>query len=153
MKKIIFSKGEIAKGFSGVDIFLWIVGLSTLLGGVVGVSNIMLVTVKERTKEIGIRKALGATPASIVSLVMQESIVITTLAGYFGLMLAAGILWTVGFFMEKAGSKASLFKHPEVDMNIAIAATVVLIFAGALAGFIPARRAAKISPIEALRYE
>jgi putative ABC transport system permease protein len=135
--------------FSGLNIFLWIIGISSLVGGIVGVGNIMLVTVKERTKEIGIRKALGAIPASIIGLVIQESIVITTFAGVAGLLLASGILELIGYFTKSV----SFFQHPEIDLNIAVSSIVVLIIAGALAGYIPARNAAKVSPIEALRYE
>lgn len=139
--------------FTGINIFLWIVGISTLVGGIVGVSNIMLVTVRERTREIGIRKALGATPSSIVNLIIQESIIITVISGYIGLVLAALILRLVNFLLEQSPESMSFIKNPTVDINIAIAASIVLIFAGALAGFIPARKASKIHPIEALRYE
>lgn len=135
--------------FSGVGIFLWIIGCSTLVGGVVGVGNIMLVTVKERTKEIGIRKALGAVPASIIALIMQEAIVITTVSGFMGLLFASGALSLIGSLTKSV----TYFQHPQVDMNISISAIIILVIAGALAGFIPARNASKISPIEALRYE
>lgn len=135
--------------FSGVGIFLWIIGCSTLVGGIVGVGNIMLVTVKERTKEIGIRKALGAVPSSIISLVIQEAIVITTVSGFAGLLLASGALSLIGSVTKSV----TYFQHPEVDLNVALSAIIILVVAGALAGFIPARNASKISPIEALRYE
>ncbi len=135
--------------FSGVGIFLWIIGCSTLVGGIVGVGNIMLVTVKERTKEIGIRKALGAVPSSIISLVIQEAIVITTVSGFGGLLCASGVLSLIGSVTKSV----TYFQHPQVDMNVAFSAIIILVLAGALAGFIPARNASKISPIEALRYE
>lgn len=141
--------------FVGIAVFLWIIGISTLVGGIVGVGNIMLVTVKERTKEIGIRKALGATPNSIISFVLQESIIITTLAGYIGMILGMIALKAGGWFVERLGdnSKFIFFKNPEIDLGIAVSATILLICAGALAGYIPARNAAKVDPIEALRYE
>ena len=135
--------------FTGLNIFLWFIGISTLVGGIVGVGNIMMVTVKERTKEIGIRKALGAMPQSITSLVIQESIVITTFSGSIGLVLASGVLEVVSYFTKTV----SYFQHPEIDMHIALSALIILVVAGALAGYIPARNASKVSPIEALRYE
>jgi len=142
--------------FSGIAIFLWIIGISTLVGGVVGVGNIMLVTVKERTKEIGLRKSLGATPNSIIALVLQEAIVITTIAGYTGMIFGILILKLSAMLVNNMGDEGqafTFFKNPEIDIKIALLATFVLIIAGAIAGFIPARKAAKIRPIEALRYE
>lgn len=139
--------------FWGINLFLWIVGLSTLIGGVVGVGNIMLVTVKERTREIGIRRALGATPGSILNMIILEAIVITTLSGYIGLVLGVGVLKGVATIMEKMQLENNVFAAPSVDWTIAIGATVVLILAGALAGFVPARNASRTKPVEALRYE
>jgi putative ABC transport system permease protein len=134
---------------SGIRLFVWVIGVGTLLAGVVGVSNIMLIAVRERTREIGIRKAMGATPGSILGLVLQESIFITGIAGYAGLVMGV-------FVLEAAAqgiSGAEMFRNPEVDLGIAAAATVLLVLAGTVAGFIPARRAAAIRPIEALRDE
>jgi len=135
--------------FAGIRLFIWIIGIGTLIAGIVGVSNIMMIVVKDRTKEIGIRKAMGATPWSIISLVMQESVLITAVAGYIGLVLGVGLLELVS-----ANIPASeFFKNPAVDFRIAMSATLVLIFSGALAGFIPARKAAGIKPIVALKDE
>ena len=134
---------------TGIRLFVWIVGIGTLIAGVVGVSNIMLVAVAERTKEIGVRKALGATPRSIIGLILQESVLITAAAGYLGLVL--GIAALEG--LSKAVAGAEFFKDPSVDLRVALYATLLLVLAGAVAGFFPARRAAAIKPIEALRDE
>ena len=123
--------------------------LGTLLAGVVGVSDIMLVAVRERTKEIGIRKALGATPVSIIGLILQESVLITATAGYVGLVPGVAVLEGLGAALRGA----DFFRNPQVDLGLAVRATVLLIAAGAVAGFFPARRAAAIRPIEALRDE
>jgi putative ABC transport system permease protein len=131
----------------GIKIFVFIIGVFTLIAGVVGVSNIMMIVVKERTKEIGVRKALGASPWSIVSLIIQESIFITAIAGYVGLILGIGIVELIKFF----GLEGDFFKNPDVDLSIAITAVVLIVVAGALAGLFPAIKAAKVEPIEALR--
>jgi len=122
------------------------------------VSNIMLIVVKERTKEIGIRKAIGASPSSVIGLILLESIMITTIAGYIGLVLGTGLMEMINYFMvQSAGPtpdpQGTIFMNPTVDFNIAVSATLLLIVAGAIAGYIPAKRAASIKPIVALRDE
>jgi putative ABC transport system permease protein len=153
---------ETMKIFQAINIFIWIIGIGTLIAGVVGVSNIMLIIVKERTKEIGIRKAIGASPSSVIGLILLESVLITTIAGYIGLVLGAGLMEGINFIVEQqfaasaatnGGNGETLFRNPTVDINVAISATMLLVFAGTLAGYIPAKRAARIKPIEALRDE
>ncbi len=139
--------------FTGIEMFLWGVGLVTIVAGIVGVSNIMLIVVKERTREIGVRKALGATPASIIGLFLQESIAITLLAGYVGLLAGVGLIELINWAMINFQMEAEFFKNPKVDLGIAVKATLLLVVAGALAGFFPARKAAKVNPIEALKDE
>jgi putative ABC transport system permease protein len=134
----------------GMEAFIWIIGIMTIIAGIVGVSNIMMITVKERTKEIGIRKALGATPKKIVGMIVQESILITTIAGYVGLAAGILLLEAVGAMIPKEGA---VFANPEVKFEVAVAATLLLIIAGSLAGFFPALRAAKLKPVEALMDE
>ncbi len=139
--------------FLGIKTFVWFVGIGTLLAGIVGISNIMIIVVKERTREIGVRKAVGATPWSIVSLIMQESVLITAVAGYAGLVAGVGLLEGVNYIMEMAGVNVEYFNRPEIDFTTAISATIILIFAGAIAGFVPALRAARVNPVTALRSE
>ena len=135
--------------FLGIRIFIWIIGIGTIIAGIVGVSNIMMIVVKERTKEVGVRKALGATPGSIVSLILLESIAITSFAGYIGLMAGVGLLEIVRKYMPPS----DFFRSPEANIHIAVVAIVLLVAAGTIAGFIPARKAASIRPVEALRDE
>jgi len=139
---------QIMNLFAAIRIFIWIVGIGTIIAGIVGVSNIMMIAVKERTKEIGIRKSMGATPNSIILLILQESLFITGFAGYVGLVLGVGLLELISPHLE-----SDFFKNPEADIQVAISATIVLIFAGLVAGYIPARKAASIKPVEALRDE
>jgi putative ABC transport system permease protein len=136
--------------FASIRLFIWIIGIGTIIAGVVGVSNIMMIVVKERTQEIGIRKALGATPWSIVSLILLESVLITSFAGYIGLVMGVGLLELVSPVFANSDT---FFKNPEVNISVALGATAVMVVSGMLAGFVPARKAAKIQPIEALRYE
>jgi putative ABC transport system permease protein len=139
--------------FLGINSFIWFVGLGTLMAGIVGVSNIMIITVKERTREIGIRKALGATPFSIVSTLLMESIVVTGVAGYAGLVMGVGLIELISYALNSVGAQLPYFKNPEIDFQVAITAIILLIVVGALAGLVPAMRAAKIMPIEAMRAE
>lgn len=140
---------DIIQLFLGIRIFIWIIGLGTLIAGIVGVSNIMYIVVKERTKEIGIRKAIGAKPNSIILMILLESLFITCVAGYFGMSFGIFIVEMVSKNIPSSG----FFRQPGVDMRVAIAATVVLVIAGLTAGFFPARKAAKIKPVIALRDE
>lgn len=146
---------QMSQGVSIIRTALWIIGIFTLLSGIVGVSNIMLITVKERTREFGIRKAIGATPWSILRLIIIESIIITTIFGYIGMLCGIGAnLYmdaTMGHEMVDAGIfKQSMFLNPTVGFDVCIEATLLIVIAGTIAGLIPARKAAKIRPIEAL---
>ena len=133
---------------SNIAFFFWFVGICTIIAGVVGVSNIMLIIVKERTKEIGIRKALGAKPWSIIWMIVQESIFVTTVAGFAGLILSMALLEVVG-----PNIKVDYVLNPSVNVSRAITMVISLIIAGALAGFFPAWKAANIQPVKALSHE
>ena len=133
----------------GIGMFVWLIGLGTIVAGIVGVSNIMLISVKERTKELGLRKALGATPRSIIVMILTEALLITGVAGYFGLLAGLGAIELGRAFIPPSEQ----FRNPEMKLSLALAATGLMIAAGALAGFFPARRAAAVSPVVALRDE
>ncbi|MBL7900724.1 MAG: ABC transporter permease [Bacteroidia bacterium] len=136
--------------FLGINILIWIVGIGTLFAGVIGISNIMLIVVKERTKEIGVKRALGAIPSQIIGQVMMESVFLTTLAGYFGLLIGIALLELLN---SAIGDSGEMFLNPTVDLNTALKALTLLIVSGAFAGFMPARKAVFIKPVEALRSE
>lgn len=140
---------QVLNVLNAISLFVWIIGIGTIIAGIVGIGNIMMIVVKERTREIGIRKALGATPFSVVSLIIMESIFITSIAGYLGLVAGVFTLEAVSGMIEDPG----IFQNPSVDLTTASIATLVLIVAGTLAGLVPAIKAASISPIEALREE
>ena len=139
--------------FLGIKVFSWVVAIGTIFAGAVGVGNIMLIVVKERTREIGLRKALGATPASIIAMIMQESVFITAVAGYSGLVVGALVIEGVAQLLEAAGGSAGFFGAPEVEFKTAITALVVLVAAGVLASLMPAAKAAAVNPIVALQDE
>lgn len=149
---------QMDKGIGIIRTALWVIGLFTLLSGIVGVSNIMLITVKERTREFGIRKAIGAKPLSILRLIIVESIIITTFFGYIGMILGIAANQymdiTLGHKVMDIGiAQFSMFVNPTVGLDVCVEATLVMIIAGTLAGLIPARKAARIRPIEALNAE
>jgi putative ABC transport system permease protein len=135
--------------FTGIRGLVWIVGIGTLAAGVIGVSNIMLVIVRERTNEIGVRRAVGATPLSITAQIIFESLTLTTVAGYLGLVAGVGVVEIIGRAI--AATPSEMFQNPEVPFASALITLAILVVSGVLAGLIPARRAVKISPVEALR--
>jgi putative ABC transport system permease protein len=135
--------------FGGIRVFIWVIGIGTIIAGIVGISNIMLITVKERTREIGIRKALGATPGSIVNLILAESILITLCSGYIGLVAGVVVIESASAYLPAV----DMFQNPEVDIRVAVGAIILLVSAGLIAGFIPARKASRILPVAALREE
>lgn len=146
---------QIMMVLSGLKYFIWVIGLATLIAGVTGISNIMLITVKERTREFGIRKAIGASPRSIVMLVLLESVAIAMVFGYIGMLLGISLTSLVNFILERMSEASGeggikIFRDPTVDMGIIIGANCIMILAGLIAGYIPARRAVNIKPIEAL---
>lgn len=135
--------------FRRIRVFIWIVGVGTIVAGIVGVSNIMLISVRERTREIGIKKALGATPWAIVSQILLESLIVTGVSGYTGLVAGVGLLELVRTKLPPS----DFFRNPEVDLSVVFGALALLVFSGLLAGYFPARLAAKVNPIVALRAE
>ena len=148
---------ETMRIFNTINIFIWVIGIAMLISGVVGVSNIMRITVKERTNEIGIRKALGAKPRSILLSIVMESLVITTIFGYIGMICGIGVTELISMAVEASGGLSdgngmSVFVDPTVDLSIVISATLVLIVSGVAAGFAPAWNSVKVKPIEAMNY-
>lgn len=139
--------------FNGIQILTWIVGIGTLLAGVIGVSNIMLVIIKERTQEIGIQRAIGATPGKVITHIVAESVFLTVMAGYIGLALGVGLLELLNFALQQGAEDQIFFRNPEISFQMATAALAVLVVSGIFAGLIPARRAVSIKPIDAIRDE
>jgi putative ABC transport system permease protein len=140
---------RMASLFDAISAFIWIIGIGTILAGIIGVSNIMLISVRERTREIGVRKALGATPRTIVGQIVLEALVITSVSGYFGLLVGLGVIEVVRRYVPPN----DYFRNPEANLSVVVGATILLIISGVLAGFFPARMAARINPVEALRAE
>lgn len=149
---------------NGITFFIWIVGIGTLMAGIVGVSNIMLITVRERTREFGIRKAIGAKPSSILGLIIFESIMVTAVFGYVGMLAGIGLTEAINYGMEMAqtaapaasanpGENTTVFRDPTVSLTISIMATLLIIIAGVIAGYFPAKKAVKVSAVEAMRHE
>lgn len=148
---------------NGIAFFIWIVGIGTLMAGIVGVSNIMLITVRERTREFGIRKAIGARPSSILKLVITEAILVTAAFGYLGMITGIGLTEAINYGMEMAsagqsaggnpGENMTTFRNPTVNLGISLGATALIVAAGVLAGYFPARKAVGINAIEAMRAE
>ena len=142
--------------FKTINLFLWIVGLSTLVAGIVGVSNIMLITVRERTRELAVRKAMGAPRRSIITLVLTESVMVTVLFGYIGMVLGIGVIKLADIIVSastdptQTGSGSSVFLNPSVDIGVVLGATLIMIIAGLLAGYMPAKKAVSIKLVEAL---
>ncbi len=131
----------------------YFVGILVLISGIIGISNIMLIVVKERTKEIGIRRALGATPRNIRSQILSEAIFLTIIAGMFGIALATGVLVVVNMVLDSMPSESMMFANPSVDLFVVFVALLILIGSGLLAGFIPAQTAINVKPVDALRTE
>jgi putative ABC transport system permease protein len=136
--------------FIAISGISWIVGIFSLVAGAIGIGNIMLVSIKERTKEIGIRRSIGATPRMITGQIVQEALTLIMIAGYFGLLAGVGVLEAT---RAMVGDSSDFFKNPGVDINVALVAFAVLIVSGLLAGLLPARRALSIKAVDALRAE
>ncbi|MGB3182327.1 MAG: ABC transporter permease [Cyclobacteriaceae bacterium] len=144
---------EVQGLFLGMKGFGWLVSIGTIIAGIIGVSNIMLIIVRERTREIGVRKALGARPSSILSLIIQESLVLTAVSGYFGLVAGTLLIEGVAFALEQSGGESEFFLNPQIDFSVALMALGVLVAAGTIAGFLPAYKAARVNPVVALKDE
>lgn len=139
--------------FTALNAVAYFVGILVLLSGIIGISNIMLIIVKERTNEIGVRRALGASPNSIRSQVLMESIVLTIISGMAGIALAAGVLWGINAMLDSMDSSEMMFVNPSVNLGVVVIALLILVVSGLLAGLIPAQNAIKIKPVDALRTE
>lgn len=155
-----FGSFDLAKQFGkmngllvGINVLMWVVGIGTLTAGAIGVSNIMTIVVKERTAEIGLRRAVGARPRQIISQVSLEAILLTVLAGGGGLMVGVALLEGLSFLLERGGQAPAMFRNPGLTFAQAVSSLAILVFAGLLAGIIPARRAVAVPPVEALRSE
>jgi len=138
--------------FTGIRILVWLVGSGTLAAGAIGVSNIMLIIVRERTKEIGIRRAVGAKPAAVVSQIVLEALILTAVAGYIGMVAGIALIEVVGNLLPQ-GNASRMFTNPDVGVSEALQALAILVAAGVLAGLAPAQRALQVSPMVALRSE
>lgn len=136
--------------FTAIRVFVWIIGIGTLLSGVVGVSNIMVISVYERTKEIGIRKAVGATPKSIIKMILIESVLSTVISGYLGLSVGLIFLELVNFLLKVFNLKSQFFLDPQINLYMVLFALFALLLSRFFAAFLPARKAALIKPVEAL---
>ncbi|TLX73920.1 ABC transporter permease [Labilibacter sediminis] len=139
--------------FLGINMLVWFVGIGTLMAGIIGISNIMLIIIKERTQEIGIKRAIGASPANVISTVITESVFLTGIAGFIGMFIGVVIVELVSQAIGSTPSEDSAFLNPQVDFGVAVASLFILILSGVLAGIIPSRRAVSIKPIEAIRSE
>lgn len=137
--------------FAFIKGFIWFVGIGSIIAGVIGVSNIMLIVVKDRTKEIGVRKALGATPGSIIGMILQEAIFLTGTAGYVGLLSGFAVVFGIQQVMEQNDIQLEFFYNPEVNFGTVMLALFILVFCGALAGLIPALQAVRINPVQAMK--
>ncbi|HKJ49526.1 MAG TPA: FtsX-like permease family protein, partial [Christiangramia sp.] len=131
----------------------YFVGVLVLLSGIIGISNIMLIVVKERTNEIGVRRALGATPWSIRGQILMESIFLTIISGMAGIILATGVIWLVNLQLSQMDTSEMMFLNPSVNLGVVIIALSILIISGLLAGLIPAQQAIRVKPVDALRTE
>ena len=131
--------------------FIWFVGIGSIIAGVIGVSNIMLIIVKDRTREIGVRKALGATPRSIVAMILQESVFITSIAGYLGLLSGFAVIYGINYFITENELESEFFRDPEVNFMVVLSALFLLVISGALAGLFPALKASRINPVDAMK--
>ena len=139
--------------FTGIGILIWVVGSGTLLAGIIGVSNIMLIVVKERTREIGIQRAIGAPPKSIIYQILLEAFVLTFISGYLGLVAGTGVIEAVNMVMQQGGAEGAMFRNPEIDFGIAVMSIFILSLFGVVAGILPAKRALQIKPIQAIHEE